>query len=123
MPLVAWAVLAYILGLLAGVGATTDAAWSCALVATTGSIAAVVVRRPLVVGGTALVAAGALTGLAVIDVPAALQTEARRMLDRFRGSKLTYVDAVSLALIESRRITEVWGTDQDLTFTGATLRP
>jgi hypothetical protein len=45
------------------------------------------------------------------------------MLDRFRGSKLTYVDAVSLALIEKHKVKQVWGTDRDLTFTGANLVP
>lgn len=65
----------------------------------------------------------ALKGLVVLDVPAALRRDARRVLDKFRGSKLTYVDAVSLALIDSHRLTEVWGTDSDLTFTGAALRP
>jgi predicted nucleic acid-binding protein len=64
-----------------------------------------------------------LPALAVLDAPAAIQREARRMLDRFRGSKLTYVDAVSLVLIERHRLGEVWGTDSDLTFTGAVLRP
>ena len=45
------------------------------------------------------------------------------MLDRFRGRKLTYVDASSLVFLEKRRIREVWGTDQDLTLTGARVIP
>ena len=45
------------------------------------------------------------------------------MLDRFRGHKLTYVDASSLVFLERRRIKEVWGTDQDLTLTGARVVP
>jgi hypothetical protein len=65
----------------------------------------------------------AFEGLTVLDVPSAIRRDARRVLDRFRGSKLTYVDAVSLAFIEKHRIKQVWGTDNDLTFTGATLLP
>lgn len=65
----------------------------------------------------------ALEGLVVLDMPAAMSQEARRLLDRFRGRKLTYVDAVSLALIGRHGIKHVWGTDRDLTFTGATLIP
>jgi predicted nucleic acid-binding protein len=65
----------------------------------------------------------AITGLVVLDVPSAIRRDAKRVLDRFRGSKLTYVVAVSLVLIEKNRIKQVWGTDQDLTFTGASLVP
>jgi predicted nucleic acid-binding protein len=45
------------------------------------------------------------------------------MLDRFRGHKLTYVDASSLVFLERRRIPEVWGTDQDLALNGARVLP
>ena len=65
----------------------------------------------------------AIEGLVVLEVPSALRREVQRVLDRFRGSKLPYVDAVSLVLIEKHRIEQVWGTDQDLTFTGAVLVP
>lgn len=65
----------------------------------------------------------AIDGLHILDVPSALQREAKRLLDRFRGSKLTYVDAVSLVLIGRHKIKQVWGTDKDLTFTGASLAP
>ena len=65
----------------------------------------------------------AIEGLTVLDVPAALQRDAQRILDRFRGSKLTYVDAVSLVLIEKHKLKQVWGTDRDLTFSGAALFP
>ena len=64
-----------------------------------------------------------LKGLVVFDVPASMRKDAQRTLDRFRGTKLTYVDAVSLALIEKHKIKSVWGTDHDLTFTGARLLP
>jgi predicted nucleic acid-binding protein len=46
-----------------------------------------------------------------------------RMLDRFRGHKLTYVDASSLVLLAERRIREVWGTDHDLALDGARVLP
>lgn len=65
----------------------------------------------------------AIPGLVVLDVPSVIRRDAKRVLDRFRGSKLTYVDAVSLVLIEQHKIKQVWGTDQDLTFTGARLVP
>ena len=47
----------------------------------------------------------------------------RRMLDRFRGSKLTYVDASSLSFIADHRIQNVWSTDRHLALTGATVVP
>ncbi len=65
----------------------------------------------------------ALEGLTVLDAPASLRRDTQRALDRFRGSKLTYVDAVSLVLIEKHEIKQVWGTDRDLAFTGAVLFP
>lgn len=65
----------------------------------------------------------AITGLAVLDVPGKLGKEIVRVLDRFRGSKLTYVDAASLVLVQKHKIREVWGVDNDLTFTGARLIP
>lgn len=46
-----------------------------------------------------------------------------RKLDRFRGLKLTYVDASSLVFIAERKINTVWGTDADLTIEGARLLP
>ena len=46
-----------------------------------------------------------------------------RMLDRFRGHKLTYVDASSLVFLGERRIRTVWGTDYDLALGGATVVP
>lgn len=47
----------------------------------------------------------------------------RRMLDRLRGSKLTYVDASSLAFIDEHRVQNVWSTDHHLGLTGATVVP
>ena len=46
-----------------------------------------------------------------------------RQLDRFRGHKLTYVDASSLAFLERHAIREVWGTDRDLGLAGARVMP
>ena len=46
-----------------------------------------------------------------------------RMLERFRGAKLTYVDAASLAWIEHRKITTVWSSDRHLGLTGAEILP
>jgi predicted nucleic acid-binding protein len=46
-----------------------------------------------------------------------------RMLDRFRGRKLTYVDASSLVFLGERRVKDVWGTDRDLSLTGARVLP
>ena len=44
-------------------------------------------------------------------------------LERFRGHKLTYVDASNLVFLEKRRIAEVWGTDTDLGLEGAHVEP
>ena len=44
-------------------------------------------------------------------------------LDRFRGHKLTYVDASSLVFLGAHRIREVWGTDRDLALEGARVVP
>jgi hypothetical protein len=45
------------------------------------------------------------------------------VLDRFRGTKLTYVDAASLGWIEQRKIKTVWSTDHHLGLTGAEILP
>ena len=65
----------------------------------------------------------ALTGLTVL--PATLEDHARtlRVLDRFRGTKLTYVDAASLGWIQLRKIKTVWSTDHHLGLTGAEILP
>jgi hypothetical protein len=44
-------------------------------------------------------------------------------LDQFRGHKLTYVDASSLAFLDVHRIREIWGTDRDLALEGARVLP
>ena len=46
-----------------------------------------------------------------------------KTLDRFRGSKLTYVDASSLTLIDQHDIPQVWSTDRHLALSGAQVLP
>jgi len=65
------------------------------------------------------------------ELPSLYLHEARRdmheatlkMLNRFRGSKLTYVDASSLGILERRKIRRVWSTDYHLGLTGAEILP
>ncbi len=45
------------------------------------------------------------------------------MLDKQRGSKLTYVDAASLTLLDNQKIATVWSTDYHLSLTGRTIKP
>lgn len=45
------------------------------------------------------------------------------MLDKLRGTKLTYVDASSLTFIEAYGISTVWGTDRHLGLLGAKVMP
>jgi predicted nucleic acid-binding protein len=46
-----------------------------------------------------------------------------RMLERFRGAKLSYVDASSLVHMEQRKIKRVWSTDHHLGLSGAEVLP
>lgn len=64
-----------------------------------------------------------LEGLVVLDTDADLRDETWRMLDRLRGSRLTYVDASSLALMARHGIRTVWATDHHLGLTGAQVLP
>jgi predicted nucleic acid-binding protein len=61
--------------------------------------------------------------LELLALDAAHHEAVGRTLDRFRGRKLTYVDASSLVLLAERRIREVWGTDHDLALDGARVLP
>ena len=61
--------------------------------------------------------------LELLALDGAHHEAAGRMLDRFRGRKLTYVDASSLVFLAERRIREVWGTDHDLGLEGARVLP
>jgi predicted nucleic acid-binding protein len=64
-----------------------------------------------------------LSGIRVFDATAEHDLEVGKTLDHFRGSKLTYVDASSLCLIDRHRIRRVWSTDQHLGLTGAEVLP
>ena len=65
----------------------------------------------------------ALKGLTVLAPTLDDHERTLRILDRFRGSKLTYVDAASLSWIEQRKIKTVWSTDHHLGLTGAEIFP
>jgi predicted nucleic acid-binding protein len=65
----------------------------------------------------------ALTGLNILAVTLDDHARTLRLLDRFRGAKLTYVDAASLCWIERRKIETVWSTDHHLGLTGAEVLP
>ena len=52
-----------------------------------------------------------------------LDEDAGRTLDRFRGAKLTYGDASSLAFMAARDITRVWATDHYVGLDGAEVLP
>jgi predicted nucleic acid-binding protein len=64
-----------------------------------------------------------LPGLTLHPARAELHQATRKMLQRFRGSKLTYADASSLAILEGRKIRRVWSTDHHLGLTGAEVLP
>ena len=46
-----------------------------------------------------------------------------RKLERFRGHKLTHVDASSLVFLQEYHVREIWGTDRDLALEGARVIP
>ena len=64
-----------------------------------------------------------LPRLKLVPLDSALHRATVAKLDRLRGSKLTYVDASSLVLLSRLGITEVWGTDRDLSLEGARIVP
>lgn len=64
-----------------------------------------------------------LPGLALLSLDKAHHVAVERKLERFRGMKLTYVDASSLVFLAAHRIKTVWGTDRDLAIEGARLLP
>jgi hypothetical protein len=45
------------------------------------------------------------------------------MLDRLRGTKLTYVAASSLCFLDHYKISHVWAMDHHLALTGARVSP
>ena len=64
-----------------------------------------------------------LKALKILDATTAHHVDVTRMLDRFRGTKLTYVDASSLVFLEQKKITRVWSTDHHLGLNGAEVFP
>ncbi len=64
-----------------------------------------------------------LPDLLIFDATTEHHRDVAKMLDRLRGSKLTYVDASSLALMEQNGIRRAWATDRHLGLTGAEIRP
>jgi predicted nucleic acid-binding protein len=64
-----------------------------------------------------------LPGLRIFDATAEHHESVVKMLNRFRGAKLTYVDASSLHLVERHKIESVWSTDHHLGLTGAEIFP
>lgn len=64
-----------------------------------------------------------LDGLKIFEATLAHHEAVGRMLDRFRGSKLTYVDASSLCFLERHKVRRVWATDHHLGLTGAEVLP
>ncbi len=64
-----------------------------------------------------------LPGLEVFPADEGHHADVCRVLDRFRGTKLTYVDASSLALMAQHRIRVAWATDHHLAIGGAQVFP
>jgi len=64
-----------------------------------------------------------LDGLRVFDTDSEHHRQTCQVLDRLRGTKLTYVDASSLALMDAHDIRQVWATDHHLGLTGALVLP
>ena len=64
-----------------------------------------------------------LPGIRLMEATRGHHEATLEMLDRFRGSKLTYVDASSLCFIERNRVRKVWATDHHLSLTGAEVLP
>ena len=66
---------------------------------------------------------GNMTDLQIFDATADHHQEVVKILEKLRGSKLTYVDASSLAFMERHKINRVWATDHHLGLTGAEVFP
>lgn len=64
-----------------------------------------------------------LSRLKLFDVTPTHHRQVMAVLDRYRGTKLTYVDASSLAFMERKKIRTVWSTDHHLALSGATILP
>lgn len=66
---------------------------------------------------------GNLKDLRILDATVAHHTDVVKVLERFRGAKLTYVDASSIAHLEQKKIAIVWSTDHHLGLSGAQVLP
>lgn len=64
-----------------------------------------------------------LQRLQVFEATRAHDAAVRKTLDRYRGAKLTYVDASSLTFLGQHDIREVWSTDHHLGLSGAEILP
>ena len=64
-----------------------------------------------------------MRGLHLIEMSAADHRATLTVLDELRGTKLTYVDAASLAFLAKRKIGMVWGADRHLGLRGARVVP
>jgi predicted nucleic acid-binding protein len=64
-----------------------------------------------------------LKGLRMLDAMREHHVAVVRMLDRFRGTKLSYTDASSLVHLQQRKIKCVWSTDHHLGVSGAEVLP
>ncbi len=64
-----------------------------------------------------------LVGLKFFEATQEHHLKVCRMLDKFRGVRLTYVDASSLSFMEQHQIAHVWATDHHLGVTGAQVLP
>lgn len=67
--------------------------------------------------------AGSLKNLKLLEATLEHHDRTLRALDRYRGTKLTYVDAASLAWIDHLKIETVWSTDHHLSLGGAVVLP
>jgi predicted nucleic acid-binding protein len=65
----------------------------------------------------------ALPGLEIFEATRAHHSQVLETLDRYRGTKLTYVDASSIAFLSQHGIRIVWGTDRHLAIGGAKVEP
>ncbi len=64
-----------------------------------------------------------LKNLRILEATVAHHADVTDMLDRFRGTKLTYVDASSLVHLGQKKIRVVWSTDHHLGLGGAEVLP
>ena|SRR5713101_6679958 len=64
-----------------------------------------------------------LQGVRIFEIDRHHHQHIARLLDRLRGTNLTYVDASSLCFMERHKIRKVWSTDHHLGLTGAEVLP